>query len=86
MSQIILNKRHNYTFQVITELPESVAVNNLTSEDKSPNHVKVVKTPILMTIALNLKAVYNLNVLIFNELTTEWHKKTNHLVCIQQKN
>ena len=39
MPQTILNKRHDYTFQVITELLERVAVNNLTSEDKSPNYV-----------------------------------------------
>ena len=37
--QRILNKRHDYTFQVIIELSERVPVNNLTSEDKSPNHV-----------------------------------------------
>ena len=37
MPQRILNKRHD--FQVITELLERVAVNNLTSEDKSPNYV-----------------------------------------------
>ena len=30
-------KRHDHTFQVITELLERVTVNNLTSEDKSPN-------------------------------------------------
>ena len=39
MPQKTLNKRHDYTFQVITELSERVAVNNLTSEDKSPNYV-----------------------------------------------
>ena len=39
MPQRILNKRHDYTFQVITELSERVTVNNLTSEDKSPNYV-----------------------------------------------
>ena len=39
MPQRILNKRHDHTFQVITELLERVAVNNLTSEEKSPNCV-----------------------------------------------
>ena len=61
MPQRILNKRHDFTFQVITELLESVPVNNLTCENKSPNYVTVVKMPILMTTAFNVKAVYNLN-------------------------
>ena len=39
MPQRILNKRHDYTFQVITELLEIVIVNSLTSEDKSPSYV-----------------------------------------------
>ena len=32
-------KKHHHTSHVITELLERVAVNNLTSEDKSPNYV-----------------------------------------------
>ena len=39
MPQRILNKSRDYIFQVITELLERVAVNNLTSEDKSPDYV-----------------------------------------------
>ena len=39
MPQRILNERHDYTFQVITELLERVAVNNLTREDKSSDYV-----------------------------------------------
>ena len=39
MPQRILNKKHDYIFQVITELLERVAANSLTSEDKSPNYV-----------------------------------------------
>ena len=62
MPQRILNKMHDYTFQVITELLERVSVNNLTSEDKSPNYVTSSKNAILMTTAFKVQAVYNLKV------------------------
>ena len=35
-----------------------------------------VKMPILMTIAFKVKLVYNLKLVIFNELIIEWHKKS----------
>ena len=41
MPQRILIKRHDDNFQVIREVLKRVAVNNLTSEDKSPNYVKL---------------------------------------------
>ena len=61
MPQRILNKRHDYTFQVITELLERVAVNNLTSEDKSPNYVTSSKNADFDDNRFYVKVVYNLN-------------------------